>query len=131
MAMLCHLLMIFVGFLGPLVIWLIQKDKSPFVDAHGRSALNFTISMFIYIIVLVIFAICGGLLIPASGGFSAFTFCFVWAAFIALVIFYLVITIMHCVEAHNGGFSPYPMAIEFFNNVDPYAQPPAQYPPGP
>jgi uncharacterized Tic20 family protein len=43
MAMLCHLLGIFTGFLGPLIIWLLKKDSSPFVDDQGKEALNFQI----------------------------------------------------------------------------------------
>jgi uncharacterized Tic20 family protein len=47
MAMLCHLLGIFTSFIGPLVIWLIKKDSSPFVDDQGKEALNFQIIMLI------------------------------------------------------------------------------------
>ena len=43
--MLAHLLGIFTGFLGPLVIWLIKKEESPFVDDQGKEALNFQIWM--------------------------------------------------------------------------------------
>ena len=43
MAMLAHLLGIFTGFLGPLIIWLIKKDQSPFVNDQGKEALNFQI----------------------------------------------------------------------------------------
>jgi hypothetical protein len=43
MAMLAHLLGIFLWFLGPLIIWLIKKDQSPFVDDQGKEALNFQI----------------------------------------------------------------------------------------
>ncbi|HTL31303.1 MAG TPA: DUF4870 domain-containing protein, partial [Tepidisphaeraceae bacterium] len=39
MALLCHLLPIFTGFLGPLIIWLIKKDSSPFVDDQGKESL--------------------------------------------------------------------------------------------
>jgi uncharacterized protein len=37
--------------LGPLVIWLVKKDTLPFVDLHGKDAVNFQISMTIYAIV--------------------------------------------------------------------------------
>src|SRR5438105_4208934 len=47
MAMLCHLLAIFTHFLGPLLIWLIKKDSSPFVDDQGKESLNFQITMLI------------------------------------------------------------------------------------
>lgn len=43
--MLSHLLGIFTGFLGPLIIWLVKKDESPFVDDQGKEALNFQIWM--------------------------------------------------------------------------------------
>jgi uncharacterized Tic20 family protein len=44
MALLCHLLGIFTAFLGPLIIWLLKKDSSPFVDDQGKEALNFQIT---------------------------------------------------------------------------------------
>ena len=47
MAMLCHILGA-VGFFGPLVIWLIERDKHRFVDEHGREAMNYQISLMIY-----------------------------------------------------------------------------------
>ena len=43
MGMLCHLLGIFTYFVGPLIIWLMKKDSSPFVDDQGKEALNFQI----------------------------------------------------------------------------------------
>ena len=35
MAMLCHLLGIVTWFLGSLIVWLIKKDQSKFVDEQG------------------------------------------------------------------------------------------------
>ena len=51
MAMLCHLLAIFTGFVAPLIIWLIKKDDMPFVDDQGKEALNFQITVLISILV--------------------------------------------------------------------------------
>src|SRR5438270_7176549 len=51
MAMLCHLLAIFTGFLGPLIIWLMKKDTSPFVDDQGKEALNFWITLSVIIVI--------------------------------------------------------------------------------
>src|SRR5690242_19907337 len=51
MGMLCHLLAFsghFIPFghiIGPLVLWLIKKDDSPFVDDQGKESLNFQITM--------------------------------------------------------------------------------------
>jgi hypothetical protein len=43
MAMLAHVLILFTGFIGPLIIWLLKKDQSDFVDDQGKEALNFGI----------------------------------------------------------------------------------------
>ena len=48
MAMFCHLGGIIGGIILPLVIWLTQKDKSRFVDRHGKEAVNFAITMIIF-----------------------------------------------------------------------------------
>ena len=63
MGMLAHLLGI-VGFVGPLIIWLIKKDKSPFVDDQGKEALNFHLMLLIgYIICAATTMICIGVFI--------------------------------------------------------------------
>lgn len=66
-AIFAHLGTIIGGFLVPLIIWIVKKDDSKFVDYHGKEALNFQITIFIgYVIgffltfllvgILVIFA---------------------------------------------------------------------------
>ena len=44
-----------VGFslVGPLIVWLIKKDESPFINAQGRELLNFQLSFLIYTIVCI------------------------------------------------------------------------------
>lgn len=37
--------------LGPLVLWLVRRDQSAYVDHHGREAVNFQISMTLYALV--------------------------------------------------------------------------------
>lgn len=39
--------------LAVLILWLIRRDESPFVDDHGREAVNFQISILIYALVVV------------------------------------------------------------------------------
>src|SRR4051794_34894623 len=51
--MLCHLLAIFMHFIGPIIIWMMKKDESRFVDHHGREALNFSINMALYALIAV------------------------------------------------------------------------------
>ena len=52
MGMLAHLLGIFTNWIGPLIIWLIKKDQSPFVNDQGKEALNWQLTVFIAYFVL-------------------------------------------------------------------------------
>jgi uncharacterized protein len=47
MAMIAHLVGGLVGFLVPLIVWLIKKDQSKFVDDQGKEALNFQLTILI------------------------------------------------------------------------------------
>jgi len=40
------------NFLGPIILWVANKDKSSFVDAHGKQAINFQISILLYTIII-------------------------------------------------------------------------------
>lgn len=39
--------------LVPLVMWLIKKDESEYLDDHGREALNFELSLLVYLVLLI------------------------------------------------------------------------------
>jgi hypothetical protein len=95
MAMLCHLLAIFTGFLGPLVIWLVKKDSSPFVDDQGKEALNFWLTV---TIALIVCSVTSFLCIPAIIGMG------IWVAA-------LVFSIMGTMKANNGIAYRYPLNI--------------------
>jgi uncharacterized Tic20 family protein len=51
LALICHLsaLAMFVipfgNVIGPLIVWLMKKDSSPFIDAEGKEVLNFQITV--------------------------------------------------------------------------------------
>jgi uncharacterized Tic20 family protein len=47
MAMLSHLLGLLASWIGPLIIYLLKKDESPYVRDQAAEALNFQITMFI------------------------------------------------------------------------------------
>ena len=42
----------FGNFIFPLILWLTKKEK-PFIDDHGRKAINFQISLFLYTVLIV------------------------------------------------------------------------------
>ncbi len=102
----CHLsaLSVYIGIplgniAGPLIIWLIKKDEYPFVNIHGKEALNFQISITIYVaiaIVLVIFLIGIPILI-------------------ALGIASLVLVIIASIKANRGEQYRYPITIRFIS----------------
>ena len=95
MAMLCHLLAIFTSFIGPLIIWLVKKDTSPFVDDQGKESLNFQLTMLLASIVagLTMCIGIGFILAPA-----------VWVLNIVFVI-------LATVETNKGVAYRYPFAL--------------------
>ena len=95
MAMLCHLLAIFTGFVGPLIIWLIKKDSDKFVDNQGKEALNFQIT------VIFAFIVCGLLTIIVIGAF-------LWPV---VGILNLIFCIMGAISASSGKAYKYPISI--------------------
>lgn len=36
------------NFIGPILLWSINKDKSDFIDKHGKQAINFQMSILLY-----------------------------------------------------------------------------------
>ena len=40
------------NFIGPIILWVSNKDKAEFVDSHGKQAINFQISILLYAIIL-------------------------------------------------------------------------------
>jgi uncharacterized Tic20 family protein len=96
MAMLCHLGGILTAFIVPLIIWLIKKDQSKFVDDQGKEALNFQITILI------------GYLIAALPS------CFLMGVpSLAVWIIAVVLGIMGAVAANKGEVYRYPLNIRF------------------
>ena len=85
------------GFIGPLVIWLMKKEEDPFVEYHARESLNFQITLIIYILasILLMIVIIGFVLI------------------FVVLIFALVVEIIAGVKAANGEFYRYPLTFRF------------------
>lgn len=53
-ALLAHLSVFVVALIGPLVIYLVKRDSSPFVRAHAAEALNFHITLTLATIVSIV-----------------------------------------------------------------------------
>jgi uncharacterized protein len=98
MGMLCHLSAL-AGFViplgaifGPLIVWLLKKDQSPFIDENGKESLNFQITMLIAYIIsaILIFVIIGFFLL------------------FGLAVFSLVMVIIAAIKANDGETYRYP-----------------------
>ncbi|KAG0905622.1 hypothetical protein G6F31_021916 [Rhizopus arrhizus] len=71
MALAAHQLGIFTWFIGPLIIWLINKDDAgkAFVTDQAKEALNFQITITIAMLICIVLTIViiGGILAPIVG----------------------------------------------------------------
>lgn len=66
LAMLAHLLGIFTGFIGALIIWLVKKDGPGFANSQAKEALNFQITITIGFLIawVLAFILIGFVLVP-------------------------------------------------------------------
>jgi uncharacterized Tic20 family protein len=96
-AMLVHIGGILFSWLAPLIVYLVLKDRGPFVRAHSATALNFQLTLLIAYVVGVI----------TSLFFVGFLVIF------AAAILALVFGIMAAIAANNGQYYKYPLSIEF------------------
>lgn len=81
-------------FVPALILWLIKRDQSPFIDDHGKEALNFQISIFLYILIGALTFVCGGFVI-------------IGVAYVLAIVG----MVMAAVAAHGGRYYRYPMCI--------------------
>ena len=89
----------FGSIVGPLVMWLIKKDQSAYVDANGKEALNFHLSMLLYLIISIPLVFVGIGLITI----------------LVIPILEIVFTIIAAVKASEGQFYRYPLAIRMID----------------
>jgi uncharacterized Tic20 family protein len=83
------------GLIAPLLVLLIQGDRSPYIRRHAVESLNFQINALLYTVVcfVLMFVLIGFLLIAVYG------------------IFYLVCVITATVRASNGLDYRYPLTL--------------------
>ncbi len=103
MGMLCHLaglagfIFPFGSIIGPLVVWLMKKDQSPFIDDQGKEALNFQLTMLIgYLVSLVLFLVVIGIFL-----------------LFGLALFSLIMVIVAAIKANEGQTFRYPFNFRF------------------
>ena len=85
--------------LGPLIVWLLKRGDAPEIDANGKEALNFQISMLIYYVV-------AGILCLILIGFALLAI---------LHVLNLVFVIIAAVKVSEGHTYRYPLTIRLLN----------------
>lgn len=93
------------GFLGPLVVWLIKKDQMKFVDDQGKEALNFQLNL---LVALIAVGVIGIPLTLLTFGFGALL---VGPLALGLAAIGIVFPILAAVKANSGEAYRYPYII--------------------
>lgn len=97
MSMLSHILGLFTGFVGPLILFLVAREDQPIAKAHAKEALNFQITM-------ALAAIISGILTLIVIGFLGL---------IAVGIGNIVFSILAAMAASRNEEYRYPVCIRF------------------
>ncbi len=97
---LCHLSAIIgVGFVLPFIVWLVKKNDPDAVASHAKEALNFHLSLLLYVLVCVpLMMIVIGVPLAILIGVAGF-----------------ILAIIAAVKASDGGFYRYPLTIRFIS----------------
>lgn len=81
--------------LGPLILWLLKREGSMFIDEQGKESVNFQISVTIY-------AVAASLLIVVGVGIALIPFIFVGDA---------ILVVIAAVNANKGELYRYPLTL--------------------
>ncbi len=99
LAMLAHVLGIFSGFIGPLILWLIKREEGGFVEQQAKEALNFQITVLLAWLVAfaLVFVLIGIFLLPLIGLGS------------------LILCILAAIKAYAGERYRYPLTLRLLS----------------
>lgn len=122
------------NFILPLILWTTNKDKSEFIDNHGKQAINFQISILLYTIViacltipLFLFGVLNSVNFPEfwnmydfnfnfsrRDGFNVIMFTIIGVILAAAAfIFEIIFVIIAVSKANQGEPYKYPITINF------------------
>ena len=87
----------FLGFILPIVMWMINKDQNAAIDKHGKNIINFMITCVIFGCIGAVLAIVGiGVIILA-----------------VIPILQAIFAVLGAIKANNGEYWKYPLTFEF------------------
>jgi hypothetical protein len=102
----------FGNILGPLVVWLIKRHDSPYIDYHGKEALNFQISLTLYFIASAVLISLTLYLLSYLIASAVLIIVLIGMLLIIVVgVAGIVLTIIAAVRASEGEEYRYPMTI--------------------
>lgn len=99
LAMLIFVLSFFTSIIGPLIIWLIKRSDSAYIDYYGKEYFNMMISYFVYGVIVAILSIIGiGLILAPILGLMG-----------------LIFTILAAIKASQGEYYRIPLIFRLIN----------------
>ena len=100
----------FVIIILPIILWLMKKDKSPFIDDHGKETINFHITLILYSLLLWIPATIVGLMLCGVGIVVT-----VPAAVLLPWVLGAIGVVQASIAAKHGEYYRYPMTMRFID----------------
>ena len=97
----------FLGFLACIAVYVVYKDRGPFVRAHSANSINVQISMFIWLVVATVLYVILGI-ITLGIGFVVFLPVFLVPPVVAGILH-----VIGAVKAYNGEWWNPPMTPQF------------------
>ena len=125
----------FGNFIFPLIFWTAKKND-PFVNEHGKQALNFQISLFLYALFLIMIAVAGAIIIginlniegpfywnehhqlignPLEAGPVIIYIMTMALLLLALFVLNIYGVVSATIRAGEGRYYNYPLTINFLN----------------
>jgi uncharacterized protein len=108
--MICHLsafaayvLPVAGALVGPLVAWMVLKDRSSFADQHGKESLNFQLTLVLLSAVAVVIS-------TVTFGLALLL---LWPLFFIVPIIQAIFVVLATIAAGNGEKYEYPLTIRF------------------
>ena len=97
----------FLGFLASIAVYVVHKDRGPFVRAHAANSINVQISMFIWLVVATVLYVVLGI-VTLGIGFVVFLPVFLVPPVVAGILH-----VIGAVKAYNGEWWNPPMTPQF------------------
>jgi membrane associated rhomboid family serine protease/uncharacterized Tic20 family protein len=107
-AMCCHLMALsgflipFGNILGPLAIWFWKRKESEFIDFHGKTAINYQLTLLLFLV--------GSTVVAAFTGFAVL---FVGPLYGILALYTLVMIVVAAIKSHRGDYVEIALSAHF------------------